>query len=211
MELLRTGRVYSIAEIRAVSRQIARNLELILWPAKLRYIFDPASTADDDGFNVLAPNEAAGGCSAGGRWVLESSPPGSDDDSGRGGGGGSGITILEAEDVAGHGGAGGADITDATLTFTLAADADVAIWGEGTAALDFLNRTSAALGIDVDGTQYNGTEATSSTLGNRQTSPVVAFKKVSLAAGTHTIKLFGGGSIGVDSDAGRPTRLLVVY
>lgn len=209
MDLLKTVRVYSFAEIRGISRKIAKNLEVLLWPSKARYIFDPSSAAADDGFNVLEPTEAPGACSTGGRWVLESAPAGTDDDSG--GGGGTTLTILEAQDTIGSSGAGGADITNATVTFTLAATSDVAIWGHATATEDGALRTSAALGIDVDGTQYSGTTASSSTLGSGVLAPVVAFKKVTLAAGTHTIKLFGGGSYGVISDAGRPSRIMVIY
>lgn len=207
MDSLRLVKAYTVDEIRGIATSAARGIEVVLWPSRKRYLFNPGSTAADDGDQVIAPAvdavECGDCCASMGRWELEFTPPVTVLDSG--------LTILEAEDVAGHDGSGGADITDATLTFTLSETKSVAIFGEATANTDFALRTSAALAINIDGTPYPGTTASSSTLGSGQVSAVVAFKFVTLAAGTHTIKLVGGGSIGVISNAGNPTRLMVIY
>jgi len=200
-QLLRIVKVYSLDDLRSISAKAAPSLEAILFPSKRRYLFNPASRADDDGDKVIAPvSQVTECCQDQGRWEVEAfSSPSSGT-----------AKILEAQDTAGNSGAGGAYITDATISFTLTDEKDVDVIASGTANIDFALRTSAALGIEIDGVQFPGTTASSSTLGSGMITPTVAQKFVHLGIGPHTIKLFGGGSVGLISDASRPTRLRVI-
>lgn len=85
--LLQVVEAFSVQEIREISHAEARRTEVILWPARHRYLWNPASVAADDGLDVLAaaaadPCKCCGGKGRWERWQISAD----------GGGGGGGLT-----------------------------------------------------------------------------------------------------------------------
>jgi hypothetical protein len=94
---LRLLEAFVVQEIRDVPHDLQRVVEIILnIPGRIkpRYIYDPQSTADDDGDVYLEPSATAKAncscCSTSGRWVREDLGSG-------GGGGGVGLPINESD------------------------------------------------------------------------------------------------------------------
>ncbi len=222
MELLRILKVYSLDQLRGLSRKSAPGLEVLLWPQKYRYVWDPSNRGVDDGLRVIALTEDSTDCCSGGdgRFVLESYSTltsGADAPV---------LTVLEEELDTGSIAVGSSTawtvITGSDIVFSLTTPKDVAIDGEATAGVDGFNRTNAQLGIritnldDMTSNDYPGTYANSGTLGDAMITPITAQKGKTLAAANWKVQLiFRAPGPTVDANivqtADFPTRIRVMF
>lgn len=207
MDTLRVVRVFSIDELRAISREKARDTEAVLWPSKKRYLYDPGSSAADDGDTVITPSEPSPNCgdccNAVGRWLLENKPPT--------------VSLPPAvffvNKTDGDVGLGGMSaIPGMLISLTLAQDSDVTINWSAAFSITAFSAITARLtvdGVDYDWTvwsQING--AGGDTSHNCHASHTITLP---LSAGSRSIELkLAATNAGLYADTSTPASLTAI-